>query len=309
MSITASRFLMLAKVESTYRTDPTPDAANDAVLVEDVQVRWPADIIDRPGSAATLSREVPLLARARGELTFAFELAGSGAAGTPPDWGPFMRACGFLETISLGTSVTYTPRSTGFESITAYVYKDGILYKMHGCRGSMSFDLPAGGRPMGRCSLQGFPVPITDVSMPSSPTLQGTVPPVVKGAAFSIGGYSAVISSLGIDMQNRVEVGDDVNAADGYSEVRIVERNPLATMNPEAVLVATHNFWSKWTTGAAEALTVTLGSAAGNIIDIDAPKCVRRELNETERAGVLAYEIPMTMAKNVADDEIAIVLT
>ena len=43
------------------------------------------------------------------ELDFEVELAGSGAAGTAPAWGPLIRACGMSETITAATDVKYAP--------------------------------------------------------------------------------------------------------------------------------------------------------------------------------------------------------
>ncbi|WP_444932401.1 hypothetical protein ACJJIF_22000 (plasmid) [Microbulbifer sp. SSSA002] len=70
------------------------------------------------------------------EVTFNAELKGSGAAGTPPEIAPLLRACGLAETITAGTSVEYNLASEGHESITLYLYEDGSLYKLTGVRGT-----------------------------------------------------------------------------------------------------------------------------------------------------------------------------
>lgn len=306
--IPTSQYLMLAKIESTPGTDPTPDGSNDALLCENVRPRFPADLIERVGSVGTLSRVAPVLARTRGEIAFDVELAGSGAAGTPPDWGPLIRACGFEQTVASGVSVTYTPRSSGFETVTLYLYRTGLLYKLTYCQGTVQLTAAAGGRPMLSFNMMGIP-DVAAGTIPTGPTLQGTVPPVVKSAAFALGGYAATIASIGIDMQCDVQFVDDVNGASGFGGTSYVGRNPIATIDPLAVAPGTHNFWSKWQTGASEALTITLGATAGNIFDIDAPACVRRELNEQERNGALAYTIPIALSRSSGDDEIAIVCT
>lgn len=310
MGLRIRNFLLLAKEEIVYGDDPTPSAANNAVLIEAVSMRFPAEIIDREGAAGTMSPEAPILGRNYAELDFQVELKGSGAAGTAPDFGVLLKACGFKETIDAGVSVTYTPSSvlSDHKSATLYFYQDGLLYEMNGARGNVSFNFQVGQRAMMSFSFKGFSVAPVDSALPS-PTLDSTKPVPVKGTSFSLGGYAAVIANLALDMQNAVEMTDDMNDASGYEEALILDRNPQGSLDPQATLVATHDWWSDWQSGTEQALTLTLGATAGNIVTFTAPKVVDRELQPGDRQGLAIYQVPFTAARNSGDDEVSIALT
>ncbi len=308
MSLLTSRYVLLAKTEGTYDTDPTPTVVADAVIVENLALTWPNEVIDPPTVGASLSRRKPIQGRKYGQLTFDVELKGSGTAGTAADWGPLIEACGFNEVIVGATSATYEPESGAMESVTIYAYRDGLLYKFTGCRGNVVFNFTAGQRPMMNFTMSGHCLDVIDAAL-ASPTVDSTLPEVVVNATFTMGGYAGIISTLSVDMQNDVQMTDSVNAASGYAQAAIVARDPLGSFNPEATLVATQDWWSLWEDGTQEALSIVIGATAGNIATFTAPKCTHRSLAEVDRNKILAYEIPFTCAVNSADDEVSLAMT
>lgn len=308
MSLLKNLAVLLAKIEVIYNTDPVPTAVADAILVSNLQLNWPTEVHDRDLISNSQSPFAPLHGRKYGQLTFDVELKGSGAAGTAADWGPLLRACGFGEIIVTSISVTYAPISASFESITIYAYRDGLLYKFTGCMGNVAKRFPAGKPAMLSFTFTGHAVEQADVPLPS-PTVDITVPAVVKNASFTIDSYAAVLSALNLDMGNRVIIPDDVNAAEGYGEVKISGRTAQGSMDPEATLVATHDFWSDWEDGTQMALSIVVGSVAGNIATFTAPKVVYREFNEGERDGIYTLDLPFTAARNIGDDEVSLAMT
>lgn len=308
MTLLRFRSVLLAKTEVTPGVDPTPDGTNDAIVVEDLQLAWPNELIEPRRLKSTIGRAAPIQGRKYGTLTFNVPIAGSGSAGTAPDWGPLIEACGFGEAIAGGTSVTYTPESPDHESLTIYAYRDGLRYAFTFCRGNVAFSFPAGQRAMMAFTFSGLPVDVVDAALPAV-TVDSTAAPVVTGASFTVGGYAGVISELLCDMTNDVQMTDSVNGSDGYGGPVIVDRNAQGSMNPEATLVATHDWWSDWEDGTGQALTLTVGATAGNISTFTAPSVVDRELTETDRAGVLTYDIPISYAESSGNDEVSLVLT
>ena len=307
MALLTKRYVLLVKQEVTYNLDPSP-GASDALVVEELNLEWPVDVVDGGRVGNSMSPRAPIHGRKYGKLTFNVRLTGSGSAGVAADWGPMIEACGFDETVSGGVSVTYLPMSTAFESATIYAYRDGLLYIFTGCRGNVKFDFPAGQPAMMTFEMWGHAVDASDASLPT-PTVDSTVAPVVINSSFTIGGYAAIISSLSVDMQNDMQMTDSVNGADGYAEAAIVGRDALGTIDPEATLVATRDWWSVWEDGTQEALSIVIGTAAGNISTFTAPKCTHRELAEGDRNGILTYDIPFTCAGNAGDDEVSLVMT
>lgn len=310
MGLRIRNFLLLAKEEATYGTDPSPTGADDAILIEEPVLRFPAEVIDREAAAGSMSPVAPILGRNYAEFGFKAELKGSGAAGTAPDAGVLLKACGFKETVVASTSVTYTPSSdeSDHKSVTLYFYMDGLLYEINGARGNVALALQVGQRAMMNFSFKGFSVAPVDASLPS-PTLDSTKPVPIKGASFTLGGYAAVIANLNLDMQNQVEMTDDMNDSSGYEEAIILDRNPQGSLDPQNTLVATHNWWNDWQQGTEQALSMTLGATAGNIVTLTAPKIVDRELQPGDRQGLSIYEVPFTAAGSSGDDEVSIALT
>ena len=111
MPLLSRKRLILAKIEATYGTDPTPTGA-EAILVRNLEIT--------PLEAETVSRELirpylgasdQLLAQTRVGINFEVELAGSGTAGTAPAYSALMKSCGLSETVVATTSVTYAPIS------------------------------------------------------------------------------------------------------------------------------------------------------------------------------------------------------
>lgn len=308
MSLLRTRSPLLAKIEVTYDTDPTPAAADDAIAVENLELAWPNEVLDRDRVRVTLSPEEPVQGRKMGQLTFDVELKGSGSAGVAADWGPLVRSCGIDETIAASTSVTYDPLSSAHESCTIYAYRDGLLYKFTGCRGTMNFSFVAGQRPMMHFEMQGHCVDPIDAALPSV-TIDATKPGIVVGTSFAIGGYAAVIANLTVDLQNQIGPTDDINDPSGYGEFKITKRDTAGSFDPEAALIATHDFWSDWEDGTGQALTIAVSNGSGNIATFTGTNLINRELAEGDRNGVLIYEIPFTCAYSSGDDEIQLVMT
>ena len=93
--------LLLAKIEATYGTDPTPTGAANAILVRNLEITpLQSDIVQRELIRPYLGNYEQLLAQTRVQVTFEVELAGSGTVGTEPKYGVVLEACGLSKVIS-----------------------------------------------------------------------------------------------------------------------------------------------------------------------------------------------------------------
>ena len=101
-----------------------------------------------------------------------------------------------------------------------------------------------------------------------------------------------------------------VSAANGYSQIRITGRDVSGSFDPEATLLADHDFAAEWKSGAALALdSGVVGSAAGNRWRIQCPAISYREISEGDREGLRTLEIGFGAAEINGDDEISLVFT
>lgn len=118
MALLNRKRTLLAKIESSYGVDPTPTGSANAILVSNLNVRpMSTELVDRDLIRPFLGNSEQLHAAIYSMAEFECEVAGSGAAGTAPAWGPLMRACGFSETV-LGTAHTGTAQAGGASTIT-----------------------------------------------------------------------------------------------------------------------------------------------------------------------------------------------
>lgn len=304
------RKLLLCEIESTYNTDPTPVAADDSVLVENIT--WASAglrMIARPANRPSLAELPQVFGGRLLQVTFDVEIKGSGAAGTAPEFGKLLRACGLGETIVASTSVTYAPVSTGFESVTLYLYEDGKRIILTGCRGTVSFAATSGERIVASFTMTGHEAAQTDVAL-ATPTYDSTEPPPFNGASFTVDSFSATIGALNFDLANSIAMPPDANSSDGYGEIQITGRDINGSIDPEDELVATEDFLGNFKAGSDMALaTGVLGSTAGNRVAITMPAVRYRDASLSDRDGIAALQMPFGAGESTTDDELSIAFT
>ncbi len=300
---------ILLKIESTYGSDAVPLVGTDGMLVENL--KWNNQglkMVSRPAVRSTLGQLRQLYGGRLINLTFDVELKGSGAAGTAPEIGPALRACGLGETIVASTSVAYSPVSTGIESATAYVFEDGKRHVVTGCRGNVKFTFGAGNKGMASFTLTGHVADPTDVAFPSI-TVDSNAPGIFVQAAFEIDGFSGKISELMFDCGNKISTPEDCNSADAYGDVLIVDRDVNGSINPLDELIANENWIGNFSSNAVMALSTGTVGTAGNQYAITMPAVSYRDVSPDEREGVASLTLPFGAAENTGDDEFTLTFT
>lgn len=113
--------VLLAKIETTEGTDPTPTGAANAVLCSELSVS-PLE-----GSTVDLAYIRPYFGKSPSlrvedfvTISLTCDLAGTATAGTAAPWGPLIRACGMSETLlSSGNTGTATASTTSSITLAA----------------------------------------------------------------------------------------------------------------------------------------------------------------------------------------------
>lgn len=309
-----SNEVLLAKIETTYGTDPTPAANTDAVLCRGA-VQFGFDrlrMAERPAVRASLGKLQQIYGGSLRAVRVECEVKGSGTAGTAPEIGPLLQACGLAETVVEDTSVTYAPTSSSQKSVTLYFFAFGrVRHIISGVRGNMSLRVAAGDLLMASFDLIGIPGTITDQTQPT-PTYQSTVPVAIRGLSTTIGGVSGlVIQNYELNLNNTIEVPDSVAGTEGYGNVTIVDRDPTIALTKHADLVATHNPWSDLTTPTARALASgTLGSTAGNKVTLTCSQMHYRNIEPNTSGGFRGENYVFGCHESSSqDDEFSLVFT
>jgi len=305
-----NREVLLAKIEATYNVDPIPTAALDAMLVENLS---PANeglrMTERPGVRASIGALQYVYGDTLRSISFDAELKGSGVAGTAPELGVLFRGCAFGETIAAGVSVTYAPVSTGHESLTLYYYQDGMLTKLTGARGTVSFAFEAGMPAKASFTFTGHTSTPTDVAL-VNPTFDTTTPEPFKGATFTIDSFAATIGQLSFDMSNQIAMPSDCSANDGFGEIRVTGRDVAGSIDPEKELVSVEAFEANMRNGTTMALaTGVIGATTGNRYAVNMPAVYYRDLGDGDREGIRTLECSFGASEATTDDEVSIAFT
>jgi hypothetical protein len=301
--------LLLVKNETTYNTDPTPTAALNAILCRNLDVQpLKIAVVDRATVRPYYGNSPQVVAAAWSTIAFEVELAGAGAAGTAPKWGPILRACGFSETISAGVNVTYAPISVSHESAAIYYYLDGLLHKASGARGNVSFDMSAQGIPVMKFVFTALCGPVTDTPMAAGYAFSGFSQPVAVNKAnttLTLHGYSSKMESFSLDAGNDVKY---INRP-GNEEVVIGDRNITGSVMMEKDSVAAKDWWSIVKAGTASTLALVHGTVAGNICTLSGPKVQLLDPTDSEKDGISMVSYPLSIQPNAGNDELSLVIT
>jgi hypothetical protein len=312
MPLLSRRQLLLAELEVTYGTDPTPTAGSNAILVRNIEVTpLEAETVSRELIRPYLGQSEQLLAQTRVLINFEVELAGSGTAGTAPAYGPLLRACSFTETVSAGVSVTYEPNSDASpKSVTIYFNNDGVLHKATGCRGTFSLNCAVGEIPTIAFEFTGIYNTPTDVAL-GSPTYANQADPVVfkqgNTSGFQVFSYAGCLQSFSLELANEIVYRELVGCT---KEVLITNRAPAGEVMIEAVSIATKNFFSEATGNSTGNLTFQHGQTAGNIVTFTAGQIDLGNPSYSDEDGIQMLTLPyIATPTDSGNDEMEIVFT
>lgn len=312
MPLLSRRQLLLAELEVTYGTDPTPLVGSNAILVRNIEVTpLEADTVSRGLIRPYLGQSEQLLTQTRVLVNFEVELAGSGTAGTAPAYGPLLRACSFTETVSAGVSVTYEPNSDAApKSVTIYFNNDGVLHKATGCRGTFSLNCAVGEIPTIAFEFTGIYNTPTDVAL-GSPTYANQADPVVfkqgNTTGFEVFSYAGCLQSFTMELANELVYRELVGCT---KQVLITNRAPAGEVMIEAVSIATKNFFSEATGNSTGNLTFQHGQTAGNIVTFTAGQIDLGNPSYSDEDGIQMLTLPyIATPTDSGNDEMEIVFT
>jgi len=310
MPLKWNRKVLLAKIETTYGTDAAPVGGANAVLATSVQLQpMEGQDVSRELELTTLGPQATVPVEIHAKLSFEVELAASGAAGTPPAWGPLLRACAVAETIAAGVSVTYNPVSANHESATIHFWIENTKYALVGARGTATVKVEAQKVPKIAFTFTGLFTAPSEVAQ-ATPTLTAWQKPIVATKAntpvFTFNGQSLVLRSLELDLANEIAtrflIGSEgvLITAKNESLKATVEAVPLTTLNPYALALAQ----------TAVPLVLTHGVGAGEIVTLNAPLAqIQRPSGLAEQQGIVEWPLNFVPQVNAGNDQWTVTLT
>lgn len=263
--------VLAAKIESTQGTYEALTASEAAFRVQDRQFRIVSETLERqkPGD---LGNDIGVPAAKHTELTFTSHLCGSGASGSVPEWAQtFLPACA----MSLSsTTFSQTSATSDWKTISTGHYQNGRLFKARGMMGNLVIAGTAGMPVELNWSFQGgWEADPADATLLSGMSITEGIPPIFAGSgSMTLNSSTAFkISQFQIDLGNQTILREDQNAKGGYVSGYIGNILPTVTMDPEATLLATQNWWAAQSAGTEVDLVLVIGTASNNTITITCP--------------------------------------
>lgn len=277
----------------------TPEAA-PAIVVQcyDPMIQCRAEYIEsRPagGSSGSGSGWAGALI---GQFSARVALRGNGEAQAPdldPGLAALLLACGFQAVAPTAgppaTPTIYKPQSVAADQQTAtiWVYEDGLWKGLAGAAGTVTIEAQTGRPTFLNFEMQGaWQPPEAAEFVPG--THSAVRAPTLIGATLSLGESTPRFSRISIRMGNVVDPRHDATAPGGVLHFCVPSRDVQITMDPEATADDDDAF-AAWLAGSTAALSLKLGTEAGNTFTIEVPALQYRAINEGDRGGKLTHEI------------------
>ncbi len=309
MSLRNDLIVILAKIETTYAVDPVPTGGANAILGFNPKLNPMA------GQDAERNRALPYFSGRQKfptnlyqQLSFETELVG-GAVGVAPGWSPLMKAAGFAEVVTGGTSVVYNPISLAIPSTTLYFYQDGQRHTLRGARGSAQIKYDVHGIPKMLWNFIGLYDPPSNVAN-ATPTLTSFQDPQVVNKAqtptFTINGFAAVMRNFSLDFGIKLIYRELVNS----QAVEITDREPMIQTQIEAVSLASLNPYVLAQNQTAFAVNLVHGVGAGKISTLSIPNCrLQRPESFADQDKIVEWPLSMTVLPTAGSDEFTLTLT
>ncbi|WP_102226872.1 phage tail tube protein [Acidimangrovimonas sediminis] len=299
------KLAVLSKIEDTYGTDATPQAA-DAIIGTNVQFNpMEGQEVERDLMLPYLGNQGLVLAGIYASLRMDVEIAGAGTAGDVPKYGSLLRACGMAETVTADTSVDYSFVDSGLESTSLYFVSDKVQHVLLGARGTLTHNFTAKGIPRFTFSMTGLLGTITDIgAMPAVTQAGWTRPLIVSKAntALSLHGWAGGVESLSIDHGGTVTPDFLINE----ENIEVTDRKATGTAVVRATDLATVNWFELAQARTRDALSLVQGTADGNIVELAAPAVEIGRPTQGQTNNRVNYSLPLGLCPVNGLDELTI---
>ena len=216
----------------------------------------------------------------------------SEASGVEPAWTKFAKAAGCAVTEVDGDFDVYPSKDTVEDAITIGIFDiagqnaaSGLHYEFTGAIGNCTVSTEGTGKPytMG-WEFTGALNDIKDIAVTDVPVYSGSVliPDRFLAGSGVIGTHTVCISTMSFGFGNAVTPVQCQNSDSGYKQFVITNMEPTLTINPLLESNADYDFWSKWTEGTIEAVTIETEQ-----FKFYAPRCQITTANVEDSDGVL----------------------
>ena len=187
-------------------------------------------------------------------------------------------------------NVLYSPASVSIPSLTIYLYQDGVLWKLVGCRGTFTFEAPTARPARFNFTFSGTVLSKEDAAVPGG-VFDDVRPPVFKAASMLVDRATSSVGTFRVDNGNRLTFPGNPNAPEGFDPVEITERRMTGSVDPSATLVATRDIFGSMQVGDQKIIHGRWGTVAANRIGVTIPTALFLSDDPGDREGILTEEV------------------
>ncbi len=211
----------------------------------------------------------------------------------------------------------YDPVSASFDSLSMYLYLDGLFHKLTGARGTFTLEGNGGEEGIFSFEFQGNYFDATDVAIPTTSVLETTIPPAVELADLAVRSYTIdgvpceddevqtlCAAGFSVDAANEITPKECINNANSFDGVIITDREPVGSVDPQAELVAVHPAWTILSAGTVLDWRVRIGAVRGNILNISAPRAQYSNIAYGDRNSIRTWELDLAFSRVNGNDEL-----
>ena len=191
---------------------------------------------------------------------------------------------------------------------TIWGYQGDVLYKINGCVGNMSLQLTAGQPVIMSFNLSGEYAKPVDDTYPTTVTDDGGAPLIAMGGSFTFGSKTPCIESMSFSLNNVVSVPVCISATHAAGDVKITDRSPEVTWNPEMKTAAIEDPFTAMEALTPTAIGYTLSNGTVDVV-LSLPYVEISNIAEGENNGILTWSLtgrPCRSANSAGDDEMSI---
>jgi hypothetical protein len=299
--------VILLKAEVTEGTDSVPTEAANALKVLNYRPTFmDAENRVRAFEKAFFGADPVAMAAFKRGFSCDMEIAGSGTNNIAPPWMVPMRFAGFnAGVVTGGNSVVQSPVSVA-ASASHWSYIDDFLMKAVGGKMSAGFTLEDDAYPLFNFTYLGRPpIALAEEAVPANPTLANYITPALassEATTFLLDGFALPLRrwemNANADLQYRSLIGPS-------DRVVYRDRSWSGTIVAEVPALTDKDYFAKVRPGTTMAAQAIHGTAAGNIVQIDAPALqVTGNIDLSDEQGKLMMTIPVTAIPVTGNDEI-----
>lgn len=206
------------------------------------------------------------------------------------------------EDLTVPASITYKPTEDCPPTLTLYIYEDGILWKIVGCRGNAQWSIAAGGRPEMTITLTGFFSSKTDVALPTDTVAyQDVRPGIWRGGIMSLDSLKAAVQTMTVNLNNTHPTPGDPNEAEGFLPPTITGRDIQGQIDPFETLVATRNIFGDFRNGTKRACAALIPGVGSHFTAFTFPAAKYRGATGADRNGLDAVTAPFSAINEAAE--------